>query len=87
MSIPFVAFGNDELAKLPALGDEVFCPQCGKMHKTIYGKRILEDGTEIEDRTIAGYKCKGELYLAGVEGKDVTGLFKKEIGRMKKGNG
>jgi len=77
MSIPFVAFGNDELANLPALDNKVLCPQCGKMHKIIYGKRILEDGAEIEDRTIAGYKCKRELYLAGVDGKDVTGLFEK----------
>lgn len=82
MSIPFVAFGNDELAKLPALGNKVLCPRCGKMHKIIYGKRVLEDGTEVEDGTIASYKCKGELYLAGVDGKDVTGLFK---GRRRKG--
>jgi len=82
MSISFVAFGNDELTKLPALGDKVLCPRCGKPHKIIYGKRILEDGTEKEDRTIAGYKCKGKTYLAGVNGKDVTGLFKKG-----KGNG
>lgn len=75
MSIPFVAFGNEELAKLPALGDKILCPRCGKMHKVVYGKRKLDDGSEVESETIAFYKCRGKLYLAGIDGKNVTMLF------------
>lgn len=72
---PYVAFGNEELANLPKLGDEIVCPKCGMFHKIIYGKKKLDDGTEVETKTLAGYKCKGKLYLAGVNGKDVTSLF------------
>lgn len=72
MPIPFVSFGNEELAKLPALGKKVLCPRCGKTHRVTYGKRKLDDGTEVENRTIAFYKCRGKLFLASVDGKDVT---------------
>jgi len=66
MSIPYVAFGNDELKKLPKLNNEVLCPRCGIMHKIIFGKKVLDDGTEVEYKDLAAYKCKGKLFLAGV---------------------
>jgi hypothetical protein len=77
MSTPFVAFGNEELAKLPTLGKKVLCPRCGKMHKVIFGKRKLDNGIEIESKAIAFVKCRGRLFLAGVDGKDVTSYQRK----------
>jgi len=72
MSIPYVAFGNKELAKQPVLKDEILCPRCGEKHKIFYGKKILEDGTQVESKLLAGYHCGGKSYLAGVNGKDTT---------------
>jgi len=67
-----LTFGNEELAESPKLGNEILCPRCGKMHKIIYGKKVLEDGTKVEYKGLAAYKCKGKLILAGVKGRDVT---------------
>ena len=76
--MPFVMFGNEELANLPALGDEVLCPRCGIMHRVILGKCKLDDGMEVETKIVAGYKCGGRLFLAGVDDKDVT-LYQREV--------
>lgn len=77
MKIPYFAIRNDELAKMPELKDEVLCPRCGKMHKVKYGKRILENGTKITDRTLVAVRCQGKLLLVGVKGKDITLQFRK----------
>ena len=75
--MPYIAFGNDELAKMPTLKDEVLCTRCGKMHKVEYGKKVLEDGSKIPDKTLAFVKCQGKLLLVGVNGKDITLRFRK----------
>lgn len=75
--IPFISFGNDELERMPDLGEEVICPHCGKMHKVEYAKKILDDGTQVEDKTLAFVRCGDKSYLVGVNGKDITSRFKK----------
>ncbi len=77
MKIPYFAIGNDELEKMPKLKDEVLCARCGKMHKVEYGKKILKDGSKIPDRTLAMVRCRGKMFLAGINGKDITLQFRK----------
>lgn len=72
MNIPFIAFGNDELKKMPDLGKEVVCPHCGRKHKVEYGKKVLSDGKKVEDKMLAYVQCGDEVYLVGVNGKDIT---------------
>ena len=78
MKVPHFAIGNDELAKMPTLKDEVLCARCGKMHKVKYGsKGITKGGREIPSKTLAFVKCQGKLFLAGVNGKDITLRFRR----------
>ena len=65
------AIGNDELERLPPLGEEVWCTRCGCNHPVEYGKSKQPDGTMAEDRSLGFYRCtgSGKLYLAGVNGK------------------
>lgn len=77
MKTPYLAIRNDELEKMPILKDEVLCIRCGEMHRVEYGKKILKDGTEIPDRTLAAVRCQGKLFLVGVNGKDITLRFRK----------
>lgn len=74
MSIPFMV-GNDELARLPKLSDEILCPHCGQNHKVFFSERKLDDGTRVKSKALAFYKCRGKLYLGGVDGKDVTKIL------------
>lgn len=62
--IPFVAFGNDELDKMPPLkaGDAISC-KCGSSH-------IVEDS---KPPMLLFYQCGGSTFLAGVNGKNVMG--------------
>lgn len=85
MKTPHFTMGNDELAKMPALKDEVLCTMCGKMHKVCgkmhkvkYGsKGITKSGREIPSKTLAFVRCRGKLFLAGINGKDITLRFRK----------
>jgi len=86
MSIPFIAFGNDELEKMPDLGKEAVCPHCGKKHKVEYGKKVLGDGTKVEDKTLAYVQCGDEVYLVGVNGKDITSRLNFEGVTKRRGN-
>lgn len=76
MNIPFITFGNDELEKMPDLGEEIVCPHCGKKHKVEYGKKVLRDGTKVEDKMLAFVQCRDEIYLVGVNRKDITSCLK-----------
>jgi len=69
----FVAFGNDELEKLPDIkkGDIIVCPHCGGKHKV----EAFKDKNGNDTNTLA-YECGEELYLAGVDGKNVMGVRK-----------
>jgi hypothetical protein len=74
MKIPFVAFGNDELDRLPVLkiGDLIKCPKCNKKHKVSGCKNEFGQHSDL----LMGYKCGEEVYLAGVSGKNVMRKFK-----------
>jgi len=63
--------GYDEIKRAPKLGDFILCHLCGERHKIEYGKRLLDDGTEIESKELAFYGCRNKLYLAGINGKDI----------------
>jgi len=78
MKTPYFAMGNDELAKMPVLKDEVLCARCGKMHKVQYGKKVLKDGSKIPDKTLAFVECRGKSFLVGIKGKDITLRFRKQ---------
>jgi len=64
------AIGNDELAKLPPLGEKIKCKRCGRKHKVLYGKKKV-DNKLVESKLLAFYHCKGVSYLAGIEGKEI----------------
>ena len=65
------SIGDDELEKLPDLGEEIFCTRCNKIHPIKYGTTEV-NGVEVQTKTIAAYKCDdGKLYLAGFKGKDI----------------
>ncbi|MFZ5501680.1 MAG: hypothetical protein ACOY58_07205, partial [Candidatus Micrarchaeota archaeon] len=52
---PWVAFGNDELAKLPVIcaGEKIKCPHCGQLHELIQGQDDRGNDTDI----ILFYEC------------------------------
>lgn len=62
--IPFIGYTLDTLARLPHLhpGDLIDCPACDERH--------LVDG----ERRLLWYRCGGEQYLAGVDGRCVIGV-------------
>lgn len=65
--------GNDEAEKLPKVGDTIECQKCGEDHPVKSGKDT--DGND--SPLIQYYKCGEKTYLCGVNGKDITGRFKK----------
>lgn len=65
------AIGNNELGNKPAIGTHIICYSCGKRHRIQYGNEVNKDGTKTPSKLFAFYKCRGELYLAGVNGKDI----------------
>jgi len=67
----WVAFGNNELEKLPDMkkGDVIICSHCGKKHKVKAFKD--KDGN---DTNMFAYECGEKLYLAGVDGKNILGV-------------
>jgi len=69
-SIPFVAFGNEELEKGPKIkkGDAVVCSLCKKRHFVKQGKNS-ETGKESD--LLQFYKCGMTYYLVGVDGRRV----------------
>lgn len=70
--IPFVAFGNDEIDAMSALGDTVKCRKCRKVHKVEYGERVNADGTKSPSNMLAFTKCAdGSLLLVGIGGKKI----------------
>jgi hypothetical protein len=70
-SIPFISFGNDELADKPALGTSITCPHCNQIHDIKYGDEVLPDGTRKPSKLMAFYKCGKKIYLAGIDGKSI----------------
>ncbi len=64
MSIPYIGFGNDTLAKLPALktGDEIVCPTCK-------GKHAIEG-----DSFFLSYRCGDKTFMAGINGRNTMGV-------------
>ena len=68
-----LSIGNDEIDKAKSIGDFILCHNCGKRHKIRYGTD--KDGKE--SRLLSFYKCRGKLYLAGVEGKDTRKSYER----------
>jgi len=81
-----IDIGNNELENLPKLGKNIICPHCGKIHKIEYGKRILDSGEKVEDRTVAFVKCGEDEYLVGIDGFDITSLLKKRRKKYERNN-
>jgi len=77
--VPFVAFGNDELAKLPATreGDAVRCPRCGKEHRV---EAATDTKTGKKTETLLFYSCgqgkRRKSFVAAVAGRCVMGSSK-----------
>ena len=71
MSLPYIGFGNDTLAKMPKVadGDTIICPRCTNVHK-------LEAGTEngVETDLLMIFTCNGKQYLGAVSGHLVAGI-------------
>jgi hypothetical protein len=65
-----IAIGNDELEAAPQLGKTIKCPICGNRHKVEYAEEILADGTKRPSKLLAFYRCGGNSYLAGIDGKE-----------------
>ena len=62
--LPFIAYGNNELAEKPDAGELAKCPKCEKQHKikfgTVGGK---------ENKMLGFISCGKEAYLATINGK------------------
>ena len=71
MSDPFVAFGADEIRDAPKLGDTIECRICGGQHTVVPGTVSPHGGAEEGPDLLSFFRCRGELYLAGIRGKDV----------------
>jgi hypothetical protein len=71
LDIPWMAIGNKELANLPDIGETTLCWMCGKQHEVEYGEEILIDGTKIPSKLMAFFKCRGRLYMCGINGKEL----------------
>lgn len=67
------SIGNNELKEAPPLCKTIACYQCGGVHEIVYGKKVLPDGTEVESKLLAFYRCGGKTYLVGIDGKDIRG--------------
>ena len=67
-----ISIGENELQGLPRLGETIICPHCGKMHKVKYADRVLDNGEKVKDKTLAFITCKGNDYLIGIDGVDIT---------------
>ena len=70
------AIGNEEMKDLPDLGDTITCPHCGETHKVIYGKQMNINGEWEAVKSTAASRCKGKLWLCGVNGKNITRRWK-----------
>lgn len=66
--IPFVAFGNEELAGNPKVGKTAKCPKCSKQHKVKYGTNTK---TGKEFKLLAFVSCGKKTYLVGVNQKTI----------------
>jgi hypothetical protein len=64
--IPFVAFGNDEIEKMPEAKNYIIHKLCGKKHKIKYG---TTDGKE--NRMLGFINCGRKAYLATINGKEI----------------
>ena len=62
--IPFVAYGNAELAKKPDASDFAECPKCKKEHKIKFG---TTDGKE--SKLLGFVSCGKHSYLVTLNGK------------------
>ena len=67
--VPFLAVGADELET--ELKETVSCWICGETHPVEYGERVLEDGTKVPSKMLAFFRCGGECYLCGINGKEL----------------
>jgi hypothetical protein len=67
-TLPYVAFGNDELDRMPEAGEKFDCPRCKKKHLIRYGHQVESDGTKTPSRMIGFVRCKGKSYLVSVRG-------------------
>jgi len=76
VDVPFVAFGNDELAGRPhvQVGDLVTCTQCGESHQLQASEQILVDGTRTPSDLLLFYDCGDSAYLAAIKGALLPGL-------------
>ena len=74
-TVPFMAVGNDELAKAENAykGDYIKCPECGGEHQLECGK---DSKTGEESTMLLFYKCGADSYLAAIQGK-LLGKVKK----------
>jgi hypothetical protein len=69
--LPFITVSNEELASKPDIGDTIICKKCGGEHDISYGEKVLDDGTKAPSKSLAFYKCGDEVYLAGINGKEL----------------
>lgn len=79
-SIPFIAFGTNEINNSPPLDNLVICHICGKIHKIEYRDIVKEDGTKEKSEMLAFIKCPktGSTYLVGINGKSIIDKLKKK---------
>ena len=71
MSEPYVAFGNDELAKMPPVRETAVCPGCGENHQVEYGDEVLSDGTKTPSRMLGVVKCGEKMFLVAIAGQSL----------------
>ena len=67
---------SDKIDSLPELGDFILCKECGQRHEvfdltSVFEGKIWVEGIEVPPNTVFVYYCDGDLYAAGVDGKDI----------------
>lgn len=71
MTIPFVAFGNEELGAPIKEGELIVCESCRKHHPVKYALNELKQKTNM----LMYYKCGKKSFLVGVADKLIPGII------------
>ena len=78
--IPWIAFGNETLRKLPKVeaGDKIRCPHCGGEHELIPARD--EQGRPMNK--LLYYRCGGKIYVGAISGRCIAGVKPDFSGRL-----
>ena len=65
-----ISITRQEMYKLPPLGKTIRCPTCGKRHRVKESWNLIRE----DDLRVEYYKCRGQTYLCGINGRKLEGI-------------